>query len=130
MYDYLFRFTDEQEARTVLAEWTVEENRWFAVRALSGIMVTNIVAQQAVVDVDGALITPRVIIPGYWVVISLSEVDDTLYDIVQCVQETSRPEIPTPVAQTIRRTKLTAENYAAFRNPDPVYAGALYIWGG
>jgi len=130
MFDYLFKFTDEAEAKDVLASWLDEEGNWEASREHAGVLPTQIVRSDAVANEEGEIVTPREVDPAFWLVISLAERDAEIYAVPQCLQETQRPETtPLPVSATILQTKLSPESYSSFLRVDPTFAGAAYIWG-
>lgn len=136
IHDYLFNFSSELEAQSELSDWTYKDEvtgqtRWKPKKTGSGILPVSIVAAEAIIspEDDEVVLTPTIFAPGFWLVISSMEVDDEIYNMANCVQETNRPEAPTPVSKTIIRTKLQSEQYASFVRVDPVFSGASYIWG-
>lgn len=126
MYDYLFSFPDEATAKAALPDWLDADGNWTP-KTHCGVLPTSIIMQEATYDEEGNQLTPRVDVPGYWLVISTSEVDDDLYALA--VQESLAPVVPTYYRDCITRTKLGDDDYAAFIQPDPVWAGSDYLWG-
>lgn len=126
MYDYLFAFPDEATAQTVLSnhysggEWEQGEHDFFE---------TKVILSEAVIDEFDNQISPQVVSTQYWVATSSDTPNEDWWAIPYCVQETLRPTVPTPVSQTIIRTKLLPEQYAAFTRVTPVFSGSAYIWG-
>jgi len=123
MYDYLFKFDTEAEAIEALPDWHNTESGWDG----SSVIPISIIAQKEI-WVGEKLVQPRIDVPGYWMVIAVPDRDDDLYALA--VQETLRPDTPTPFRDCITRTKLDDEDYAAFQDVDPVFAGAAYVFGG
>lgn len=125
MYDYLFNFADEAAAKSALPDWLDADGNWTP-KTHCGVLPTSIVAQEATYDEEGNQLTPRMDIPGYWLVISTPEVNEALYALA--VQESLAPVVPTYYRDCVTRTKLGADDYAAFVRPDPVWSGSEYRW--
>lgn len=132
VYDYLFKFDTEAEAIEALPDWYTAPMVFDGVEYpgqwnTSSVVPIAIIAQAEVWEGE-ELVQPRIDVPGYWLVIARPYVDDALYAVPQCVQETLRPTVPTPFQDTVTRTKLDGDDYAAFTSITPIWAGSAYVF--